>query len=52
MTIERFRECYDIEGLEAWFLDVVRQYEKWAKSQMGWTFGVYWCFKDFLKTSE
>lgn len=34
--IRQFVETYAIEELERWFLDVARQYEKWAKFQVEW----------------
>ncbi len=34
--IRRFRESYSAEELEAWFLDLIRQYEKWARFQIEW----------------
>lgn len=35
-VIKRFQQIYDFEELEAWFLDVVKQYEKWARFQIEW----------------
>lgn len=34
--IKRFQQLYVFEELEVWFLDVVKQYEKWAKFQVEW----------------
>ncbi len=34
--IKRFQQLYTLEKLETWFLDVVKQYEKWAKFQVEW----------------
>lgn len=34
--IKRFRELYTFEELETWFLQVGKQYEKWAKFQVKW----------------
>lgn len=34
--IKRFKETYTLQELEEWFLDVVKQYEKWAKFQVEW----------------
>lgn len=35
-AIKRFREEYSFEELEEWFLDLIHQYERWAKLQMEW----------------
>lgn len=32
--VKRFREEYRFEELEKWFLDLVHQYERWAKLQL------------------
>ena len=34
--IRQFTEKYSCEELEDWFYDLIRQYEKWAKFQIGW----------------
>ena len=34
--IKRFQQIYDFDELEAWFLDVAKQYEKWARFQIEW----------------
>ena len=34
--IKRFQQEYSYEELETWFLNVVGQYEKWAKFQIEW----------------
>lgn len=34
--VKRFREEYTFEELEKWFLDLVHQYERWAKLQIEW----------------
>lgn len=34
--IKRFQEIFTVEELETWFLDVVKQYEKWAKFELEW----------------
>ena len=34
--IRRFTSAYSVKELEDWFLDVVRQYEKWAGFQIEW----------------
>ena len=34
--MKRFREEYTFEELEKWFLDLVHQYERWAKLQIEW----------------
>lgn len=34
--IKRFREEYRVEDLKLWFLDLVHQYEKWARFQVEW----------------
>lgn len=34
--IKRFRQEYETEELEAWFQELVRQYEKWARFQIEW----------------
>lgn len=34
--IKRFQETYEFEELESWFLDIVGQYEKWARFQIEW----------------
>lgn len=34
--IRQFVETFSIAELESWFLDVVKQYEKWAKFQVEW----------------
>lgn len=34
--IKRFRETYTVEELEEWFMDIVGQYQKWAKHQIEW----------------
>ncbi len=34
--IKRFRELYDFQSLETWFLDLVGAYEKWAVFQIRW----------------
>lgn len=34
--IRRFRETYTVDELEKWFLDIVGQYQKWAKHQIEW----------------
>lgn len=34
--IRRFRQDYTLAELEEWFLDIARQYQKWAKHQMEW----------------
>lgn len=35
--IRRFQSVYCFEELKNWFLDVVGQYEKWARYQIQWT---------------
>ncbi|MBQ8558605.1 MAG: ATP-dependent DNA helicase [Tyzzerella sp.] len=35
-VIKRFQQIYDFEELEKWFLDVIKQYEKWARFQIEW----------------
>lgn len=35
-ALKQFRELFPFEHLEQWFLDVVRQYEKWARFQVEW----------------
>ncbi|MFR5609407.1 MAG: ATP-dependent DNA helicase [Lachnospiraceae bacterium] len=34
--VKRFQETFSIEELERWFLDIVMQYEKWARFQVEW----------------
>ncbi len=34
--IKRFRETYNIEFLEEWFMNLVREYAKWIKWQRDW----------------
>lgn len=34
--LRRFRQSYARTELEAWFMDVVRQYQKWAELQKEW----------------
>lgn len=34
--VKRFQETFSIEELERWFLDIVVQYEKWARFQVEW----------------
>lgn len=34
--VKQFRELFEFEELERWFLDVVQQYEKWAHFQIEW----------------
>jgi len=34
--IKRFRDAYKLAELEAWFLGVVNQYEKWARFELEW----------------
>lgn len=34
--IKRFKELYLLQELEIWFLNVVKQYEKWAKFELEW----------------
>lgn len=34
--IKRFKELYLLQELEIWFLNVVKQYEKWAKFEVEW----------------
>ncbi len=34
--IRRFREEYSVEELGAWFDDIVREYQKWAKLELDW----------------
>lgn len=34
--IRQFQETYSTEELKQWFLEVVRQYEKWARFQVEW----------------
>lgn len=34
--VKRFQETFSIEELERWFLDIVMQYEKWARFQIEW----------------
>lgn len=34
--IKRFQQVYETEALSRWFLDIVGQYEKWARYQMEW----------------
>lgn len=34
--IKRFRELFEFEALEAWFLKLVAAYEKWARFQTRW----------------
>ena len=34
--VKRFREEHTFEELEKWFLDLVHQYERWAKLQIEW----------------
>ncbi len=34
--VKRFQETFSIEELERWFLDIVLQYEKWARFQVEW----------------
>lgn len=34
--VKRFQETFSIEKLERWFLDIVMQYEKWARFQVEW----------------
>lgn len=34
--IRRFRERFTIHELEIWFMDLVEQYQKWAKHQLEW----------------
>lgn len=34
--IKRYRQTFSLEDLEAWFLDLVHQYEKWAVFQIEW----------------
>ena len=34
--LKRFRQEYTLEELGAWFEDIVRRYEKWAKFQIEW----------------
>src|SRR5699024_6991319 len=33
---KRYRQTFSLEDLEAWFLDLVHQYEKWAVFQIEW----------------
>lgn len=34
--IRRFREKFTLHELENWFMDIVEQYQKWAKHQIEW----------------
>ena len=34
--IERFTQSYEFDELEAWFLSLLAEYEKWAKFQVEW----------------
>ena len=34
--VKRFQETFSIEELERWILDIVMQYEKWARFQVEW----------------
>lgn len=34
--VRRFQETFFLEELETWFLEVVTQYEKWARFQVEW----------------
>lgn len=34
--VKRFQETFSIEELERWFLDIVMQYERWARFQVEW----------------
>ena len=34
--IRRFRESYKADELEEWFMDLMHQYEKWARFQIEW----------------
>ena len=34
--VKRFQETFSMEELERWFLDIVMQYEKWARFQVEW----------------
>lgn len=34
--MKRFKELYLLQELEIWFLNVVKQYEKWAKFELEW----------------
>ncbi|MCD7737052.1 MAG: ATP-dependent DNA helicase [Lachnospiraceae bacterium] len=35
-NLRRFRQIYSMEELEAWFMDLVGQYRKWARLQIDW----------------
>ncbi len=35
-VIKRFQETYEFRELEKWFMDLVKQYEKWARFQIEW----------------
>ena len=35
-TIKRFQDIYEFAELENWFMNLVNQYEKWARFQIEW----------------